>query len=287
MPASLAAPTNVWLTGRNRPPREGAHCCVAAIHASPRTCHIITCIITCPPGFGARTFQPGRRAQGERSEAVAHRRDTHPSVRGGRGRRWQVAGGGQGQGRSGQAVRAGGGQGGAGSRRRHLLLEDVRRLPHLLLRGATSRGGARRGGHKQGRDNWGRGLARDATRGGHRTAASRLAGESRFGLASIEMVEIRMDCHHNTRSASAQVGSQGGWWWWCGGGGGGCEEVVAARWWRRGGGVGLPRLCGWAATAPMRSHSRTSPPQANEGCCAQRAGARRVGERPLRAGMQV
>ena len=66
-------------------PREGAHCCVAAIHASPRTRHIITC----PPGFGARTFQPGRRAQGERSEAVAHRRDTHPSVRGGRGRRWQ------------------------------------------------------------------------------------------------------------------------------------------------------------------------------------------------------
>ena len=130
MPASLAAPTNDWLTGRNRPPREGAHCCVAAIQASPRTCHIITCIITCPPGFGARTFQPGRRAQGERSEAVAHRRDTHPSVRGGRGRRWQGAGRGRGRGGQGRRSGQGGGRGGqaAGGGTFFLKMSGVSRI---------------------------------------------------------------------------------------------------------------------------------------------------------------
>ena len=250
MPASLAAPTNDWLTGRNRPPREGAHCCVAAIHASPRTCHIITCIITCPPGFGARTFQPGRRAQGERSEAVAHRRDTHPSVRGGRGRRWQVAGGGQGQGRSGQAVRAGGGQGGAGSRRRHLLLEDVRRLPHLLLRGATSRGGARRGGHKQGRDNWGRGLARDATRGGH--APLRLGWQESPGLDWRASRWSRSGWTATiTRGVPRhKLGARAG-----GGGGVGVEGGGARRWWRRGGGgeaVGLACLDCVDGQPPLR-----------------------------------
>eukprot|EP00964_Phaeocystis_antarctica_P063664 scaffold38225_cov59-Phaeocystis_antarctica.AAC.3 len=37
----------------------------------------------------------------------------------------------------------------------------------------------------------------------------------------------------------------------------------------------------------MLSRSRTSPPPANGGCCEQQAGARRVVERPLRAGMRV
>ena len=84
--------------------------------------------------------------------------------------------------------------------------------------GARSRGGARRGGALAGSGRLGLGAGARRHAGRARTAASRLAGESRFGLASIEMVEMRMDCHRDkrrlTRRASARdVGEGAGARW--------------------------------------------------------------------------
>ena len=77
--------------------------------------------------------------------------------------------------------------------------------------GARSRGGARRGGALAGSGRLGLGAGARRHAGRARTAASRLAGESRFGLASIEMVEMRMDCQRDTRRVSArEVGGRGG-----------------------------------------------------------------------------
>eukprot|EP00964_Phaeocystis_antarctica_P150191 scaffold117568_cov66-Phaeocystis_antarctica.AAC.5 len=79
-------------TGCNRPPRDGARCCVAAIYASPCNAHIITC----PPGFGARTFQPARACK--RGVKQSRTGGTHASVSGGQGRRWQGVGAARGTG---------------------------------------------------------------------------------------------------------------------------------------------------------------------------------------------
>ena len=146
----------------------------------------------------------------------------------------------------------GGGRAAAGGPR--LLLEDVGRFAHLLLRrarsrgevkgrgqgarargevgagrggGARWRGGARRGGSLAGSGRLGLGAGARRHAGRARTAASRLAGESRFGLASIEMVEMRMDCHDTRRASAREVGAGAGarWgvrgWRWRRGGGGG------------------------------------------------------------------
>jgi hypothetical protein len=91
------------------------------------------------------------------------------------------------------------------------------------------------------------------------------------------MVEIRMDCHRNMRRASAQVGSRGG------GGGGGV----------RGGGGGeaavLACLDCVDGQPPLRCVliAERVLPRRMEDAASNGWGARRVGERPLRAGMQV
>jgi hypothetical protein len=130
------------------------------------------------------------RAKGERSEAVAQRR--HPPLGQGRPGRPGAArvGGGQGQGRQGSgAVRAeggGGGGGGAGGGPPILLnkagppapppaggitfflkTSGVSRISFCTGQRNQGNGAGLGEGRRQGRHNWGRGLARDATRGGH------------------------------------------------------------------------------------------------------------------------
>jgi hypothetical protein len=110
------------------------------------------------------------RAKGERSEAVAQRR--HPPLGQGRPGRPGAArvGGGQGQGRQGSgAVRAeGGGEGGAaGGSTFFLKTSGVSRISFCTGQRNQGNGAGLGEGRRQGRHNWGRGLARDATRGGH------------------------------------------------------------------------------------------------------------------------
>ena len=130
---------------------------------------------------------------------------------------------------------------GGGARQRRegraffLKTSGVSRISFCAGRGrgarwARARRGARRGGALAGSGRLGVGAGARRHAGRARTAASRLAGESRFGLASIEMVEMRMDCRRDKRRASARdVGAGAGARWGVRGGGGG-GAVAAGRW---------------------------------------------------------
>ena len=75
----------------------------------------------------------------------------------------------------------------------HLLLEGLRFLASLFLHGGRCWAGLSRQEGRAGRaGGGGGGGGGDARRGP--TAASRFAGESQFGLASIEITESNIDC---------------------------------------------------------------------------------------------